>query len=192
MKRICNDPLGTGCQTIISRYNDEDSCSLCDKAYREQNPEDEHGWRHEVFEWTPEKIHDAIRQWAKEMGKPPRRDDWAKACMGRWPNASTVAHRCGSWTQAVGDAGFKTYRTGRPRGPVKVGTKRRDILALLAEGSFGVTEIADRLGRGWQGTDALLRRMEADGLVVSTCRDCIDDRRYGLRYSLPEQRAEAA
>lgn len=191
MKRTCNDPLGTGCQTILSRFNEDAYCGPCQKAAVEAgvdlSPDDPQ------IVWEPELIHAAIRAWAMRMGRPPKREEWHFAVPGEHPCAWTVWSRCGSWTEAILAAGFDPYTAGRPRGPAADGQKRRDVLALIGEGPISSKEIALRLGRSRPATERMLRRLELEGRVATTCDALYDDgRRIGLRYHLPEQLEEAA
>lgn len=192
MKRTCNDPLGTGCETILSRFNEDDYCGGCQKAAVEAgvdlSPPDP------SIVWTPELIHAAIRTWALRMGRPPKREEWHFAVEGQHPCASTVRKRCGTWSQAIIAAGYDPYQAGRPRGPGANGKNRRDVLALLADlGPLSSMEIATRLGRGRRATEGMLARLEVEGQVTTTYDALYDDgRRRGLRFHLPEQQAEAA
>jgi hypothetical protein len=70
--------------------------------------------------WTEERILAAIRAWAAETGSPPRVRDWSPAHAvdgnggvrryrsepGRWPSASIVAVRFGSFRAALERAGL--------------------------------------------------------------------------------------
>ncbi len=70
--------------------------------------------------WSDEAILRALRQWAEEMGEPPRRQDWSgerphHAPAGQrkwmrehpyWPSSSCVANHFGSWGKALRAAGL--------------------------------------------------------------------------------------
>lgn len=70
--------------------------------------------------WTDEAILRALRDWAAEMGAPPRRQDWSGERPGAassaqrkwmrehpyWPSSSCVAAHFGSWSAALQDAGL--------------------------------------------------------------------------------------
>jgi DNA-binding CsgD family transcriptional regulator len=74
--------------------------------------------------WSEERILDAIRAWAAERGSPPRVRDWSPAHApdgngdarryrsepGRWPSASVVAARFGSFCAALERAGMQVPR----------------------------------------------------------------------------------
>lgn len=77
--------------------------------------------------WTREAIVRAIREWAELYGEPPAMPDWSPSSArhlgnperaerflsanGRWPWATKVHQRFGSWNAALEAAGFK------PRAP---------------------------------------------------------------------------
>jgi hypothetical protein len=79
--------------------------------------------------WTEERILAAIREWAAETGAPPRVRDWSPAHApednagkrrftserGRWPSASVVSERFGSFRAAVEEAGLKSSGRGGAR-----------------------------------------------------------------------------
>jgi hypothetical protein len=70
--------------------------------------------------WSDEAILRALRDWAKETGRPPRRQEWcgeqrANAPAGQrkwmrehpyWPSSSCVAAHFGSWSKALYAAGL--------------------------------------------------------------------------------------
>jgi Homing endonuclease associated repeat len=70
--------------------------------------------------WSDEAILRALRDWAAEMGGPPRRQDWsgahprdASAAQRKWmrehpywPSSSCVASHFGSWSRALKTAGL--------------------------------------------------------------------------------------
>jgi hypothetical protein len=70
--------------------------------------------------WSDEAILRALRQWAEEMGRPPRRQEWSgeharRAPAGQrkwmrehpyWPSSSCVAAHFGSWSKALHAAGL--------------------------------------------------------------------------------------
>src|SRR3954451_11049090 len=73
--------------------------------------------------WTRERIVEAIHEWVRVVGEPPRSYDWnpglARA-LGResahsrrwdaehprWPNTNTVTEHFGSWSKALATAGL--------------------------------------------------------------------------------------
>lgn len=64
--------------------------------------------------WTREAIIEAIRAHHARTGQPPSRRGWAeKSDAHPWP--ATVVSVCGSWSDAIREAGFEPARPGRPR-----------------------------------------------------------------------------
>jgi transcriptional regulator with XRE-family HTH domain len=71
--------------------------------------------------WTEQRILAAIKEWAAETGAPPRVRDWSPAHAperharaqrftsepGRWPSASVVSARFGSFRAAIEHAGLR-------------------------------------------------------------------------------------
>lgn len=78
--------------------------------------------------WDADAVIGAIQEWAREYGRPPTTlewNPWLAAKLGRhalveryhegfWPNYKTVVRYCGSWRQAIIDAGFTPNEPGRP------------------------------------------------------------------------------
>lgn len=63
-------------------------------------------------QWSEASIIDAIQRWAERHGRPPRREDWKHAAVGR-PRAWTVRYHIG-WSEALLRAGFAPHhRTDR-------------------------------------------------------------------------------
>lgn len=57
--------------------------------------------------WPRERCIAAIKEWAQENGRPPTSTEWMKKDPEkRRPTASTVANECGSWGDAIEDAGY--------------------------------------------------------------------------------------
>lgn len=57
--------------------------------------------------WTRGRIIDAMAEWARTHGRPPRTTDWQKTDPdGRHPTMMTVFSRFGSWSQAIAAAGL--------------------------------------------------------------------------------------
>jgi len=64
--------------------------------------------------WTREAIIEAIRAHHARTGQAPSRRGWAeKSDAHPWP--ATVVAVCGSWSDAIREAGFEPARPGRPR-----------------------------------------------------------------------------
>jgi Homing endonuclease associated repeat len=92
--------------------------------------------------WPGELILQRIREWTAETGSPPQVRDWSPAHAsaghpgtaryvaerGRWPSASTVVARFGSFPAAVTRAGLKP--PGRASGSRRVWTRGRVVEAM--------------------------------------------------------------
>jgi hypothetical protein len=69
-----------------------------------------------VPRWTREKVISAIQAWAAEHGRPPQQREATGA--SSLPNASSVREHCGSWADAIEQAGFpRPGRGGHPPPP---------------------------------------------------------------------------
>jgi DNA-binding CsgD family transcriptional regulator len=94
--------------------------------------------RHEQRRWTPETIRDAMRRWAEEHGRQPHAGDWVGASEHH-PPSSTVIRECGSWDQAIRDAGFESHKR-------QVGLDPAEIVRLYVDEQIGTYTIARQLG----------------------------------------------
>jgi hypothetical protein len=64
--------------------------------------------------WTRDAIVSAIRDWAADNGRQPKRTDWTHAgAKPDHPNGMTVVREFGSWNAAIEAAGFVPVRRGR-------------------------------------------------------------------------------
>lgn len=61
--------------------------------------------------WSRDRIVSRIREWEQEHGAPPTSNEWNAPRNERWPCASTVVRRFGSFSGALQEAGFRA-RTG--------------------------------------------------------------------------------
>jgi hypothetical protein len=80
--------------------------------------------------WTTEQIIEAMQEWARLYGEPPRYEEWHRASprhdparygtpgkgkRGRWPSGPTVQRRFGSWDAGLQAAGLEAHVPGVPR-----------------------------------------------------------------------------
>jgi transposase len=114
------------------------------------------GQRRQV--WTGQRVLDAIRDWAELTGAPPGVADWSPAHArardpgsaryrsqpGRWPSASVVAARFGSFRRAVEGAGLTGTGAREPGAPSR----------------WGLEEIAAAMRRHAERTGAFPRRSD--------------------------------
>lgn len=105
--------------------------------------------------WTDEAILRALRAWAEEMGRPPRRQEWTGERPGDappgqrkwmrehpyWPSSSCVADHFGSWTKALHAAGL-IKRAFDPDDSVG---GRVETAWRMRDRGYAVAAIADRL-----------------------------------------------
>jgi len=186
MKRTCNDPLGTGCQTVLSRYNPDTTCRACADRYVPP-PSPKQVGRVQPQVWPPEAIIAALQTWAGEFGRTPTRDEWIKS--GRKPHHSTISKRMGSWSKAIIAAGFEPRAANRPVLP-RPG-QREAVLAALVEGPLTVADTMRVIGsRRRDVAHLILDRLEAEG--VARCyydHLGVDGRRVNMRWFLMEQAA---
>jgi hypothetical protein len=142
-------------------------------------------------EWTRERIVDALRAWADELGRPPRSYDWAPATARAagfptdgadkwerehpdWPHQALVRARCGSWRAALEAAGLPAPR------PLAIPRRERVETAQRLQGRLSADELADLLGvtprtvrSYWRA--GTCRRCGGPQIVAgaSSCADCI-------------------
>ena len=124
--------------------------------------------------WDRESILDSLRQWARQTGRPPRRQDWSgehpdaaapaqRKWMDehpRWPSSSCVAAHLGSWTKALQAAGLSA-RSLTFEDPV---ADRVEAAWRLAAAGYAIRAIADELGVSVSSVHNYLR--------ARTCPDC--------------------
>lgn len=128
--------------------------------------------------WTRERVLEALRDWARELGEPPRQHEWAIAHARevglengrvrrwmtehpRWPSSTTVVKYFGSWSAGLEAAGLREERMApwELSLPERVATARR----LSGEG-VPLVEIAPLL----HVDSATVRRY----LRAHLCPDC--------------------
>jgi hypothetical protein len=61
------------------------------------------GRSHRMEKWTAAEILAALRAWSLEHGRLPTYRDWEHSASDH-PSSRTVAHACGSWAAALGNA----------------------------------------------------------------------------------------
>jgi len=117
--------------------------------------------------WSDEAIVRALTDWAGEIGRPPRREEWSgkqlhNASSGQrkwmrehpyWPSSSCVAGHFGSWSQALHAAGLieSACRSDEP-----VAERIERAWRLRADGHT-IRAIADQLGVGTSTVHNYLR-----------------------------------
>jgi transposase len=139
--------------------------------------------------WTRAAILDALRTWTKEVGRPPRRQDWSgeqPARAGdaqrkwmrehpRWPSSSRVAAHFGSWSAALKEAALPARVLTFPT------TVPQRVLAArdLAAGGHTPAEIANLLGVSRASAYNYLQARDCPGCGqpltaprAERCRDC--------------------
>lgn len=106
--------------------------------------------------WNDEAILRALRDWSREMGGPPRRQDWSgerprNARAGQrkwmrehpcWPSSSCVAAHFGSWTKALRAAGL----IERAHDFDDSVAERIEMAVYLRADGHAIRAIAERLG----------------------------------------------
>ena len=105
-------------------------------------------------EWTRERILEALRAWAGELGRAPRSYEWSPATARaggfplagaekwerehpRWPHRALVCTRYGSWRAALEAAGLPTAPT------LAIPRRERVQTAQRLEGRLSAKELAD-------------------------------------------------
>jgi hypothetical protein len=140
--------------------------------------------------WTRERIVEALHDWTRLVGSPPRSYEWAPASarvLGResplsrlwatshprWPSTATVVRRFGSWNSALSAAGLPLRRPPFVRA---AGRAERVALAQrLARGRLRSAEIAAILDVSPRTVRAYLgatRCVECGTYVVTAAERC--------------------
>src|SRR5690349_19162983 len=107
--------------------------------------------------WTRERIVDALQDWTRLTGSPPRSYEWAPASarvLGResplsrlwgashprWPSTATVVRHFGTWNGGLSAAGLPLRRP--PTAPASGRAARIELAQRLARGRLASTDIA--------------------------------------------------
>ncbi|HEX2085366.1 MAG TPA: hypothetical protein VHF89_06765 [Solirubrobacteraceae bacterium] len=128
--------------------------------------------------WTRPRVVDALQDWTRFTGAPPRSYEWAPATAAtlgltsarvrlwadrhpRWPSAKTVCARFGRWSDALRAAGLPPHRSVAPG----AGREARIVAALeMARAGLGTAAIAEVLD--------VSPRTVRDYLRAGRCADC--------------------
>lgn len=128
--------------------------------------------------WTDGRVVAALRDWFQTFGETPRSYEWSPRTaelLGlptdrseewerrypRWPSATTVFTRYGSWTSAVRAAGLPPARAIAPRRGL---AERVEATRRLSESGLGTAEVAALL--------EISPRTARGYLRAGSCRDC--------------------
>lgn len=128
--------------------------------------------------WSRDRVIEALRDWTRLVGSPPRAYEWAPASSSgrgiasgrgrlwaeqypRWPSASTVAAYFDRWSLALEAAGLTVNRriAGGAGREERIGAAQR-----MAQAQVPVRTIAETLG--------VAPRTVRDYLRAGTCADC--------------------
>jgi Homing endonuclease associated repeat len=71
--------------------------------------------RHQWADITDESLQKLLRDHAAELGRLPRKSEWARSTEQR-PSSAVIVHRFGSWTAALQTAGLSPPRYTRHAG----------------------------------------------------------------------------
>lgn len=128
--------------------------------------------------WDEKRIAAALREWTREMGRPPKSYEWCPASARpigligpedskwelehpRWPGNTTVYRYFGSWAEALEAAGIKPEWPAGPEGTL---AERVEAAERMKAAGESTRSIADTLGV----TPATAGRY----LKTHPCRDC--------------------
>jgi hypothetical protein len=156
--------------------------------------------------WTRERIVEALHDWTRLVGSPPRSYEWAPASarvLGResplsrlwatshprWPSTATVVRRFGRWNSALSAAGLPLRRP--PTAPAAGRAERIELAQRLARGRLGSAEIAAILDVSSRTVRAYLgagRCAECGAYVVTGAERCPP---CAARHARPPERTRA-
>ena len=139
--------------------------------------------------WTPEGILAALRAWAAETGRPPRRSDWTGERPGRagdaqrkwmrehprWPSSSCVADHFGTWSAALERAALPARRLTYGSTVAERVLRARELAAR----GYGAADIAARIQVSPATVRNYLRARDCPGCghplptpAAERCREC--------------------